>query len=112
VGNVLISRVINTLRESARQGKGLVQPMRVSGVFPPVVIQMVAIGEETGKMEEMLFKVSDYYDMEVEYKIKNLSASLEPILLVLIGGTVLFLALAIFLPWWNLVSVFKSGVGG
>jgi type II secretory pathway component PulF len=112
VGNAMISRVVDNLRESARQGKGLVQPMRVSKVFPPVVIQMVAVGEETGKMEEMMLKISDYYDMEVEYAIRNLSASLEPILLVVIGGIVLFLALAIFLPWWNLVSVFRGGMGG
>ena len=108
VGNVMISRVIDNLRESARQGKGLVQPMRVSGVFPPVVIQMVAVGEGTGKMEEMMLKISDYYDMEVEYAIRNLSASLEPILLVIIGGMVLLMALAIFMPWWNLIHVFQG----
>ena len=112
VGNSMISQVIHTLEESARQGKGLVQPMRVSGIFPPLVTNMVAVGEETGKMEEMMFKVSDYYDKELEYSIKNLSASLEPLLLVVIGGAVLFMALAIFLPWWNMMSVFKSGAGG
>lgn len=111
VGNSLISQVIHTLEESARQGKGLVQPMRASGIFPPLVTNMVAVGEETGRMEEMMFKVSDYYDKELEYSVKNLSASLEPILLVVIGGAVLFMALAIFLPWWNMMAVFKSGAG-
>jgi type II secretory pathway component PulF len=111
VGNTVISRVVDNIRDSARQGRGIVQPMQVSRIFPPVVIQMVAVGEQTGKMEEMLMKVSDYYDQEVEYSIRNLSTSLEPLLLAVIGGVVLFLALAIFMPWWNLINVFKGGGG-
>jgi type II secretory pathway component PulF len=111
VNNVVISRVIDNIRDSARQGRGLVQPMRVSGIFPPVVVQMMAIGEETGKMEEMLMKVSQYYDRDVDYSIRNLSTSLEPLLLTVIGGVILFLALAIFMPWWNLINVFKGGGG-
>jgi type II secretory pathway component PulF len=111
VGNTVISRVVDNIRDSARQGRGIVQPMQVSRIFPPIVIQMVAIGEQTGKMEEMLMKVSEYYDQEVEYSIRNLSTSLEPLLLAVIGGVVLFLALAIFMPWWNLINVFKGGGG-
>ena len=111
VGNIIISRTVDNIRDSVRQGKGIVQPMRVSKVFPPVVIQMVAIGEESGRMEEMLMKVSDYYDTDVDYALRNLSSSIEPILLTVIGGVILFLALAIFLPWWNLINVFKGGGG-
>jgi type II secretory pathway component PulF len=111
VNNVIISRVIDNIRDSARQGRGLVQPMRVSGIFPPVVIHMVGIGEETGKLDEMLMKVSQYYDRDVDYSIRNLSTTLEPLLLTLIGGVILFLALAIFMPWWNMINVFKSGGG-
>jgi len=111
VGNTVISRVVDNIRDSARQGRGIVQPMQVSRIFPPVVIQMVSVGEQTGKMEEMLTKVSEYYDQEVEYSIRNLSTSLEPLLLALIGGVVLFLALAILMPWWNLINVFKGGGG-
>jgi type II secretory pathway component PulF len=109
VGNVVIAKVVGDIRDSARKGKGLVEPMKGSRVFPPIVIQMMAIGEETGKVEEMLLKVSEYFDRDVEYAIKNLSASMEPILLVGVGGMVLFLALAVFMPWWNLISVFKGG---
>jgi MSHA biogenesis protein MshG len=108
VGNVTIQRVVENVRDSAREGKGIVQPMRSSKAFPPLVLQMVAVGEETGRLEEMLVKVSEYYDVEVEYAIRNLSTALEPILLLIIGGMVLFLALGIFLPWWNLVSVFHQ----
>ena len=111
VGNTVLSRVVDNIRDSARQGRGVVQPMQVSRIFPPVVVQMVSVGEQTGKMEEMLMKVSEYYDQEVEYSIRNLATSLEPLLLAVIGGVVLFLALAIFLPWWNLINVFKGGGG-
>lgn len=109
VNNAVISRVIQSIRESARQGRGLSQPMRMSGIFPPVVIQMMAVGEETGRIDEMLMKVSQYYDRDVDYSIRNLSTTLEPLLLTLIGGVILFLALAILLPWWNLINVMKGG---
>jgi type II secretory pathway component PulF len=108
-GNVVVSRAIDAIQDGARQGRGLVQPMKASRLFPAGVVQMVAIGEETGRLESMLMKVSEYYDREVDYAIKNLATTIEPILLVVIGGAVLFLALAIFLPWWNLIHVFKGG---
>ncbi|HET8760379.1 MAG TPA: type II secretion system F family protein [Nitrospiria bacterium] len=111
VGNVAVSRGIELIQDGARQGRGLVQPMKASRLFPAGVVQMVAIGEETGQLEAMLMKVSEYYDREVDYSIKNLSSALEPFLLVVIGAAVLFLALAIFLPWWNLIHVFKGGGG-
>ncbi len=109
VGNVAVAQSIDAIQEGARQGRGIVQPMKACKLFPAGVVQMVAIGEETGKLEAMLLKVSEYYDREVDYAIKALSTSLEPLLLTVIGGTVLFLALAIFLPWWNLIRVFKGG---
>ncbi|MBI5043774.1 MAG: type II secretion system F family protein, partial [Nitrospirae bacterium] len=90
IGNKIISRIINNVSDSARSGKGLVHPMQVSKVFPPIVTRMIAVGEETGRMDEMLVKISDYYDTEVEYAIKNLSTMIEPILIVIIGGMVLF----------------------
>ena len=73
-----------------------------------MVIQMVAIGEEAGKLSELLISVSDYYDKQSEYIIKNLTTLLEPILLLILGGGVLFMALGIFLPMWNLVYLFKK----
>jgi MSHA biogenesis protein MshG len=68
---------------------------------------MMAVGEETGQLDTMLNKVSDYYDMDVEYTLRNLATMIEPILLLFVGGMVLFLALGIFLPMWNLMSLFK-----
>jgi MSHA biogenesis protein MshG len=81
--------------------------MESSGLFPPLVIQMMSVGEETGQLDTMLNKVSDYYDMDVEYTLRNLSTMIEPILLLFVGGMVLFLALGIFLPMWNMMSLFK-----
>jgi type II secretory pathway component PulF len=108
VDNAIISRVIDNIREGVRGGRGLYQQMRVSGIFPPVVTQMVAVGEETGRLEDMLLKVSDYYDRDVDYSIRNLSTALEPLLLSLIGGMILLLALAIFMPWWNLINAMQG----
>jgi len=109
VGNKVIANVVSNIREGVREGRGLVEPMKMSGVFLPSIIQMVAIGEKTGQMDEMMAKISEYYDRDIDYAIRNLSKSIEPILLVVIGGAILFLALAIFMPWWNMASAFKGG---
>ena len=108
VGNVVIARAVESMSVSLRDGKGLTAPMESSGLFPPLVIQMMAVGEETGQLDTMLNKVSDYYDMDVEYTLRNLATMIEPILLLFVGGMVLFLALGIFLPMWNLMSLFKK----
>lgn len=108
VGNVVIARVVEEMRENLREGKGLLGPMEASGLFPPLVVQMIAVGEETGQLDTMLNKVSDYYDLDVDYALRNLSTMIEPILLLFVGGMVLFLALGIFLPMWNMMTMFKK----
>lgn len=107
-GNVVIARAVEQMRDSLREGKGIVHPMEASQLFPPLVIQMVSVGEETGNLDVMLNKVSDYYDLDVEYTLRNLSTMIEPILLLFVGGMVLFLALGIFLPMWEMISVIKK----
>lgn len=109
VDNVAVAHGIDAIQEGARQGRGIVAPMKATRLFPAGIVQMVAIGEETGNMEAMLMKVSEYYDREVDYSVRNLSTALEPILLVVVGSAVLFLALAILLPWWNLINVYRGG---
>ncbi|MDI6606505.1 MAG: type II secretion system F family protein [Candidatus Omnitrophota bacterium] len=106
-GNVIISRVIDNIRASVNEGKGMTEPMKVSGIFPPVVIQMVSAGEETGKVDELLLHVSDYYDAQAEYTISNLTSLIEPILILVLGSGVLFMAMGIFLPMWNVMNLFK-----
>jgi len=85
------------------------EPMKASGMFPPVVVQMVAAGEETGELESLLLHVSDYYDSQVDHTIKNLVALIEPVLILVMGSVVAFMALGIFMPMWDLINVFKGG---
>lgn len=106
-GNVVVSRVIDDIKTSVNQGKGMLAPMKESGIFPPVVIQMVSAGEETGKMSELLTHVADYFDEQVDYIISNMVSLIEPILILVLGCGVLLMALGIFLPMWNMMSLFK-----
>lgn len=73
-----------------------------AGVFTPVVLQMVMVGEESGALDDMMLEIADMYQREVEYELKNLSAQIEPILIVALGVMVLILALGVFLPMWDL----------
>jgi len=102
VDNVVISGIIRGLKDSVQEGTGLAVPLKRSGLIPPLVIQMIAAGEDSGSLDEMLTKVADYYDGEVDYAVKNLSTMIEPILLLFMAGMVLFLALAIFVPMWDM----------
>lgn len=80
-----------------------------SDIFTPLVIQMIAVGEETGRIDELLLEVADFYEREVDYDLKTLTARIEPILLVIVAIMVLILALGIFLPMWNMLDVIKGG---
>jgi type II secretory pathway component PulF len=106
-GNAVIARSISNIKESVRQGKGLSEPMKLSGLFPAIVVQMVYVGEQSGRVDELLVSVADYYDSESGYMIRNLTTYIEPILIFVLALMVLIMALAIFLPMWNLIKVFK-----
>ncbi|MDW3189366.1 type II secretion system F family protein, partial [Vibrio sp. Vb0932] len=80
-----------------------------SNIFTPLVIQMIAVGEETGRIDELLLEVSDFYDREVDYDLKTLTARIEPLLLVIVAGMVMVLALGIFLPMWGMLDIIKGG---
>ncbi|MBU1869226.1 MAG: type II secretion system F family protein, partial [Candidatus Omnitrophica bacterium] len=108
VGNEVVGQVIDRIRRSVNDGKGMVEPMRQSALFPPVVIQMVKVGEETGNIQDLLIHIADYYDEQVEYTLNNMITLIEPILIFVLGIGVLFMALGIFLPVWNLTHVFKK----
>ncbi|MBI4746443.1 MAG: type II secretion system F family protein [Deltaproteobacteria bacterium] len=109
VGNVIISSEVERVRNEIRGGRPLAAPMEDSGLFPPMMTQMVAVGEETGKLDEMLLRVADHLSAEVDYTIRNMSTLLEPMLLTVIFGMVLFLALALFLPMWDMVKFTQGG---
>ena len=107
IGNSVIAAVIENIKKSISEGKDLSEPMRVSGMFTPTVIQMVKIGEQSGKLDELLLHISSYYDSRIEYTINNLTSLIEPILIFILGLAVLAMALGIFLPMWNLMSLFR-----
>jgi len=104
-GNSIVVRAIQNIRESVKQGKGMSEPMKISNLFPPVVTQMVAIGEQSGKTDELLLSAADYYDREAAYMINNLTTYIEPILIFVLAAMVLIMALGIFMPMWNLIKV-------
>lgn len=108
VGNSLISMVIYDMSENVVGGGDLISPMRGSKYFKPMVIQMFAIGMESGRLDDLLFDAARYYDSVVESQSKKLTSRIEPILTFFIGGMVLMLALAIFLPMWNMMQVLKN----
>jgi MSHA biogenesis protein MshG len=103
-GNVFVSGKIQILASSVERGESLHRSATASGMFSPLVLQMIAIGEETGALPELLDEAAGYYEREVDHAVKNLSSSIEPILIVAVGGMVLILALGIFMPLWEVIS--------
>ncbi len=104
VGNSIIADEIKMVREGIVRGESLSDGLKKSKYFPPLVNRMIEVGEDTGKLDESLNKVSEYYDREVPAAIRRFFAILEPTMIVLLGGMVLFMALSIFLPMYKLTS--------
>jgi len=102
VGNAYIAKNVHKMREGVERGETLHRTASASGMFSPLVLQMISVGEETGTVDELLGEVADFYSTEVEYDIKRLSDAIEPVLIVFIAGLVLILALGVFLPIWDL----------
>ena len=92
------------LRDGVERGEGLYRTSQTADLFTPLALQMIAIGEETGALGEMLDEVADFYEREVDYDLENLSAAIEPILIVAVGAMVTVLALGVFLPLWDLAA--------
>lgn len=107
VDNVILSQSIENVRQKVRDGSNLTDSLKESGRFTPLVIQMISVGETSGTLDEMLTRVTDYYDVEVDNALKKLPTYIEPILTLFLGAVVLLLALAVFLPWWNMASLFR-----
>ncbi len=109
IGNAWLGNKMAGLSEGIERGASLSTTAATTGLFTPLILQMMALGEETGALPELMVEVSDYYKREVDYDLENLSAALEPILIVLVGGIVLILALGVFLPMWDMVGKAKAG---
>jgi len=111
IGNSVIARQLDMAVPMLKEGRGISAPLQTVKYFPPMLINMVAIGEESGNLDKMLREVSTHYDAEVEYAMKRLSDAVGPVLIVLLAAVVGFFALAIYMPIWDLSKVARSGSG-
>jgi MSHA biogenesis protein MshG len=103
-GNEFMTERVLALRDGVERGEGLYRTAQTADLFTPLALQMIAIGEETGSLSEMLGEVADFYEREVDHDLENLSAAAEPILIVGVGVMVLILALGVFLPLWDMAA--------
>ncbi len=104
-GNKIVEMAVLRTRASIAEGKTIAEPLRESGVFPPMVVQMIAVGEQTGALDAMLGKIADFYDEEVDTAVANLTALLEPMLMVFLGIVIGGVVIAMYLPIFKLVQV-------
>jgi MSHA biogenesis protein MshG len=105
VSNSYMALRIRSMRDGIERGETILRTATAAGIFTPVVLEMISVGEEAGELDDLMTEVADMYEREVDYDIKNLAANIEPILTVALGVMVLILALGVFLPIWNLGSV-------
>jgi MSHA biogenesis protein MshG len=105
VENDFIGQRIEQMRDGVERGESVLRTAAVAGIFTPVVMQMIAVGDETGELDDLMQEVAGLYEREVGYEVKTLAAQIEPILIVFLGAMVLVLALAVFLPMWDLAQV-------
>ncbi|NNC63651.1 MAG: type II secretion system F family protein, partial [Gammaproteobacteria bacterium] len=103
-GNEYLSEGVLALRNGIERGESLTRTAQTAGLFTPLALQMITIGEETGSLGEMLIEVADFYEREVDYDLENISSALEPFLILAVGAMVLILALGVFLPLWDMAA--------
>ncbi len=108
-GNKVIEIAVMTSRESIKEGERIATPLRKAQVFPPMVVQMVSIGEETGNLDSMLAKIADFYDSEVDAAVKALTSMIEPLIIVAMGLVIGFIVIAMFLPMFSLGDLASGG---
>ena len=106
-GNKVVEYAIMDVRKGVVGGKTLAEPITKAKVFPPMVTHMIAVGESTGALDAMLGKIADFYDDEVDAAVSNLTAMMEPMLMVFLGGAVGFIVVAMYLPIFKLITLIK-----
>jgi type IV pilus assembly protein PilC len=106
-GNKVVEKAVLQCRASVTEGKTLAEPLKISGVFPPMVTQMVSVGEQTGSLDAMLSKIADFYDDEVDTAVSTLTSLLEPLMIVVLGIIIGGLVVAMYLPIFKLVTLIK-----
>ena len=103
-GNTVIACAILQVHDSVKEGESIVQPLEASGAFPPMVVSMIDVGEETGQLPEMLLKIADVYDEEVDNSVAALTAALEPIMIIILAVVVMTIVIALFMPLLSIIS--------
>ena len=111
VSNEIVSDAIFDAREAIREGEGIAPPLERSKLFPPMVIQMIAIGQESGALDPMLLKVADFYEDEVDTAVSSLTAALEPIMIIFLGGIVGFIVISVFMPIISITQTLSNDGG-
>ncbi|MCX7831279.1 MAG: type II secretion system F family protein [Actinobacteria bacterium] len=107
-GNAVVSKSIKEARSSIKEGESISKPLSKSPVFPPMVVQMISVGEETGALDTMLKKIADFYDEEVEAMVESLTSLLEPLLMIFLGILIGGIVIALYLPMFSIISVMNQ----
>jgi type IV pilus assembly protein PilC len=107
-GNAVVSNAMVGVKSSVKEGRPMSEPLSQVSVFPPMVVQMIAVGEETGAIDVMLTKIADFYEDEVNAAVKSLTSILEPIMMIGVGGLVGIIVISLYLPIFNLMSVINT----
>jgi len=107
IGNLVISKAVLDAKIKIKEGQSISGPLAASGVFPPMVTQMIMVGEESGELEEMLVNVANFYDQEVDRTVEKLTAIIEPLMMVFIGLTIGTMIIAMYLPIFNMVNLIQ-----
>jgi MSHA biogenesis protein MshG len=107
VDNDFIGERVTQMRDGVERGEAIARTAAATGMFPPLVIQMIGVGEDTGSVDELMVNVADYYDREVDYAVKNISDAIQPLLIIVLGILVMILALGVFTPMWDLVKAVR-----
>jgi len=108
ISNVVVQKMIKDTRLAISQGQNLTEPFKASGLFPPMVIQLINTGERTGRLDQMFDQIANFYEPEIEFTVRNLTSLLEPAMLLVMGLVVAFIALSVLLPIFNLISVIRQ----
>ncbi len=107
LGNAVYNKEIEKVTENIIKGESIADSLRKSRYFPELLVDMVSIGEKSGSLDDMLLSVSNYFEEEVNEMVENMSSLIEPIITVVLGGMILLLALALFLPMWEMMNIIK-----
>jgi type IV pilus assembly protein PilC len=106
-GSEVLARAAHDVRDSVRSGESMAGPLATHDVFPPMVVQMIAVGEDTGALDAMLDKIADFYDQEVESTTESLTALIEPIMIAVLGGIVGSMVIALYMPMFKIFDLIK-----